>query len=203
MPASLVADLEKVLALVILLDLGVRHDATVLSAAILVDIDDANGRLHLLLIRLEVLDPFDLALARRALPEDGVLPQRRVLDVALLDAEDELVAVVVGVRVAGLSGLEPCLGGLGLGVGDVDAEGLLGRFVGLGAAGHGVGARGEGGGLEGRLVDAVGSGECKGMWTYDGGDVGVRLREGGWGSEEGRCEGRDGEDGGEVHDGWY
>jgi hypothetical protein len=195
-PASLVADLEKVLALIILLDLGMRHDATVLSAAILVDIDDANGRLHLLLIRLEVLDPFDLAVARRrTLPEDGVLPQRRVLDVALLDAEDELVAVVVGVRVTGFSGLESCLGGLGLGVGDVDVEGLLGRFVGLGAAGHGVGARGEGGGLEGRLVDAVGSGECKGMWTYDGGDVGVRLREGGWGSEEGRCEGRDGEDG--------
>jgi hypothetical protein len=83
------------------------------------------------------------------LPKDGVLPQRGALDVALLDAEDQVVAVVVCVWVPGLAGFEPGFVGLRFGVVDVDGERLFGGFVGFRTAGHSCGASLEGGGLGG------------------------------------------------------
>jgi hypothetical protein len=134
--------LEKLLTLEVLLNLTVRHNTTVLGTTILVDIHNANRSLHLLLVRLDILLPLNLAIASRsALPEDRVLPERRALCVALLDAPVDVVAVAVGVRVARSALFETCLAGLGFGVVDVDDEALFAGFVVFGPAGDGCGAR--------------------------------------------------------------
>jgi hypothetical protein len=137
--------LKELLTLEVLLHLTMRHNTAVLGATILVNIDHTNRRLHLLLVRLDILLPLNLAIASLgALPEHRVLPERRILLIALLDAPLDVVAVAVRVGITRCSLFETRLAGLRLGVVDVHDEGLLLGLVVLGAAGYGCGAGFEG-----------------------------------------------------------
>lgn len=132
MPSGSGALLEVILALVVVVDLAVRHDAAVLDAAIAVCIDDPKRRL-VLILRLCVFLPLGLALLAR--PEDRVLPQDGAVLVAIVHAPIDVVAAVVFMRVAALAPCELDALGLRFGVVRVDDEFLGGRFVGLRFAG--------------------------------------------------------------------
>lgn len=190
--------LEEQLALEVSSDLAVGHNTTVLRASTLVDINDSDWGLLLLLVGLDVLLPVKLTTGTLgSQPEDGILPQRSALHIALLDAPDDAVSSAVVMRVTRSTLFEDSQIGLGFGVIDRDLEGLGLRFVGAGRAGDCICSSFKGRGL---LVNQhaslpslqfrVGFGLMDEIQTYHSRNAGFELSDGSWSSKYGRnkCE---------------
>ena len=116
---NLSAFLEELQTLVLVINLAVGHNTTVLNATVAVRIYHADrGRAALLLVRLDILLPLVVV----ADPVDGVLPENSVWLVTVVDTEVDVISVEVAVRVSTLASGQASVLGLGLGGGYVNLE---------------------------------------------------------------------------------